>query len=182
MRRARRPRMARCHPTSIPSCSYYPLPSSQDGTRPTLRGRVRPNQPADDNGAAVSRPIGTPGRSRSCGRPRHSNIQSLNECSTEKVASTLGFVFSSGELTLKGGWVGRGAPREIGAKAGKARPETKEGCGGQRAAPRQALAVSAQSEAETTLWPFVRSSQELCQAGTASFRCPPPQEPAFFVK
>ena len=125
---------------------------------------------------------GTSGRSRSCGRPRHSNIQSLNECSIEKVASTLGFVFSSGELTLKGGWVGRGAPREIGAKAGKARPETKEGCGGQRAAPRQALAVSAQSEAETTLWPFVRSSQELCQAGTASFRCPPPQEPAFFVK
>ena len=111
---------------------------------------------------------GTSGRSRSCGRPRHSNIQSLNECSIEKVASTLGFVFSSGELTLKGGWVGRGAPREIGAKAGKARPETKEGCGGQRAAPRQALAVSAQSEAETTLWPFAARKSFARRAPRAS--------------
>ena len=36
----------------------------------------------------------------------------------------------------KGGWVGRGALREIGTKAGKARPATKEGRGGQRAARR----------------------------------------------
>ena len=77
--------------------------------------------------AADPRRTGTLGRSRSRGRPRLSNIQSLNEFTIEKVASMLGLVFSRVEVNVKGGWAGVRRPERERRQSGQGPRRTQRG-------------------------------------------------------